>query len=337
MNWNTGYTAMYSLQRVDPISWQDVGPYDLISGGISKSTSKLVESADFTMSETPGECWLRCYLRAKQGEDGARVALFTGLASAPQRSLAGNNVTYKVECYSVLKPIDDILVPRGFFIASGAQGERVAAELLQHGPAPVTYDTPSPTLTEPIIAEDSDTYLSIALKILDVIGWRIRISGRGEIDIIPKPDEESARFDEHENDCIEVNITDTNNWFSAPNCIRAAMKDSYVEVKDTDPASDLSTVSRQANRGGSGEIWTQMSVSSLGEGDTLRMYAERKLKELQSPARKISYTRRFHPDVTVSDKVRLHLPGHGIDDVFTVTSQRITLGYSARVAEEVNA
>jgi hypothetical protein len=33
--------------------------------------------------------------------------------------------------------------------------------------------------------------------------------------------------------------------------------------------------------------------------------------------------------------VRLHLPGHGIDGVFTVSSQKITLGYAASVSEEV--
>jgi hypothetical protein len=37
----------------------------------------------------------------------------------------------------------------------------------------------------------------------------------------------------------------------------------------------------------------------------------------------------------VGDKVRLHLPGHGIDDVFTVSSQKVQLGYGAKVSEGV--
>ncbi len=336
MNWNTGFTSIYELRRVDPVSWQDAGSYDLTAGNISRSNSGLMESADFTMTESPGECWLRVYLKARQGETGDRVALFTGLASSPTRTLNGNAVTYKVDCFSVLKPVDDILTPRGFFIAAGVPGAQAAAELLQVGPAPVTYNSMSPALTEPIVSEDKDSYLTIAQKVLEVIGWRLRIDGRGTIEIIPKATIESVRFDEHENDSIEVNITDTNDWFSTPNCIRVISGDECVEIRDTNVDDKLSVNSRRANRGGSGEIWVQESANSLGENETLQAYAERRLKELQSPARRVSYSRRYHPDVTVSDKVRLHLPGHGIDDVFTIISQKIALGYNAKVDEEVS-
>ena len=336
MNWNHGFLALYELYKVNPTSWQDAESLELISGQISKSEGGLIESADLTLAESPGECWLRVYLKARQGESGERVALFTGLASAPQRNLNGNNVTFKAACYSALKPVEDTLTPRGFFVAAGAKGAEAAAELLSIGPAPVTYDTASPKLTEAIISEDKDTYLTMAQKVLDAIGWRIRINGRGEVEILPKAEEESARFDEYENDSIEVSITDTNDWYGAPNCLRVVSGTDAVEVKDDDPNSALSTTSRQTARGGSGEIWAQESVSSLGDDETLQTYAEKRLKELQGPARKLAYSRRFRPDVTIGDKVRLHLPGHGIEGLFTVTSQRVTLGYGAKVSEEVS-
>jgi len=336
MDWNKGFSALYELRKVDPVSWEDAGSFDLTAGTISRSAGGLIESADLTMTQSPGECWLRVYLKAKQAETGARVALFTGLSSAPTRNLNGNSVTFKVACYSVLKPVEDTLTPRGFFVAAGVQGAQAAADLLSIGPAPVTYAQASPALTESIVSEDKDTYLTMAQKILDAIGWRIRISGRGEVEIIPKAAEESARFDEHENDCIEVSITDTNDWYSAPNCLRVTSGTDAVEVRDDDPESTLSTASRKVARGGSGEIWAQESVSTLGENESLQGYAERRLKELQGPARKVGYSRRFRPDVTIGDKVRLHLPGHGIEGVYTVTSQRVTLGYGARVSEEVS-
>ena len=334
MDWNAGFTATYELRQVDPISFQDTGSFLLISGSISKSGTGLMESADLTLPESPGECILRVYLRARQGESGERVPLFTGLASAPQRSLQGNKVTYKVACYSVLKPVDDILTPRGFFVAAGVQGAAAAAELLGLGPAPILYGT-SPALTEAIISEDKDTYLSMAQRVLDSIGWRIRIDGSGVVSLVPRAEEEAAQFDDNENDCVEVNITDTADWYSAPNCLRVTSGKECVEVRDDDPESQLSTVSRQAMRGGTGEIWVSESASSIGDDETLQSYAERRLKELQGPARKISYTRRYRPDVTVGDKVRLHLPGHGIDDVFTVSSQKVQLGYGAKVSEGV--
>lgn len=336
MDWNNGFTSLYELHRVDPISWRDVGSYDLTGGNISRSDTGLMQSADINVTEGVGECWLRVYLKAKQGESGAREALFTGLASDPSRTLNGNYVTHRIICYSVLKPVDDVLTPRGFFIAAGVSGAEAAAELLRIGPAPVTYNTMSPALKEPIVSEDQDTYLTMAQKVVEAIGWRIRIDGSGAIEIIPKARTESARFDEHENDSIEVNITDTNDWFATPNCIRVISGNECVEFRDDNADDALSTVSRRANRGGSGEIWTQESANSLGDDETLQSYAERRLKELQSPARKVSYARRYNPGVMVGDKVRLHLPGHGIDDVFTVTSQKITLGYGARTEEEVS-
>ena len=336
MNWNTGFTALYEVQRVNPISWRDVGSLDLISGNISRSKGGLIESADLTMTESPGECWVRVYLKAKQGSSGARVALFTGLASAPQRSLNGNNITHKVECYSVLKPIDDVLLPRGYFAQAGAPAAQAAAELLSIGPAPVRYDQMSPSLGTSIVAEDKDSYLSLAQKIVNAIGWSISITGNGEIEITEKPDRVSATFDEHENDCIEVSITDKNDWYSVPNCLRVTFGSDCVVVRDTNISSNLSIPSRQSMRGGTGEIWKQESLSSLADNDTLQGYAERRLKELQAPARKISYSRRFHPDVGIGDKIRLHLPGRGIDDVFVVDSQKITLGYNAKVSEEVS-
>lgn len=335
MDWNLGFSASYELRQVDPISFMDAGSFLLMGGSISRSEGGLMESADLTLREQTGECFLRVYLRARQGESGERVPLFTGLASSPQRALNGTSVTYKTACYSVLKPVDDILTPRGFFVASGTRGAQAAAELLSNGPAPVVYDNTSPALTEAIIAEDKDSYLSMAQKVLDAIGWRIRIDGWGTVHIVPKAEEVSVQFDDQENDSIEVSLTDTADWYSAPNCLRVTNGKDCVEVRDDDPASQLSTVSRQAMRGGTGEIWQQESVSSLGETDTLQSYAERRLRELQGPARKISYTRRFSPDVTIGDKVRLHLPGHGIDDVFTVSSQKVQLGYGAKVTEEV--
>ena len=313
----------------------DTGSLLLIGGSISRSGTGLMESADLTLPESTGECFLRVYLKARQGEDGERVPLFTGLASAPQRTLNGKNVRYKTACYSVLKPVDDILVPRGYFVAAGTKGADAAAELLGNGPAPIVYDDTSPALTETIVAEDKDSCLSVAQKVLDAIGWRIRIDGSGTVQIVPKAEEVSAQFDDQENDSIEVSLTDTYDWYAAPNCLRVTSGKECTEVRDDDPDSPLSTVSRQAMRGGTGEIWSTESVSALGDSDTLQSYAERRLKELQGPARTICYNRRFRPDVTIGDKVRLHLPGHGIDDVFTVTSQKIQLGYGAKVSEEV--
>lgn len=335
MNWTRGFSALYELKKVDPVTWMDTGSFEFTGGSISRTDDNLQESASIQMTTDPGECWLRVYLNAKQEGSGARIALFTGLASTPQRVLDGVRENFQATCYSVLKPADDMMVPCGYYVPSGADGAKIAAQLLGVGPAPVTSEDNSPRLLEPIVAEEMDTNLSIARQIVDSIGWRIRIRGDGSISIEPTAEDVSLKLDPQENDSVELKITDVQDWYAVPNCYRVSTGSLYAVARDDDPDSPLSTVSRKAARGGTGEIWTSESGVSLSDGESLAEYAVRKLKEAQAPARKITYTRRFFPGVLVSDLVSLHYPGVGIDGIFRVSRQTITLGYGAKTQEEV--
>ena len=333
MDYNSGFSAIYELREVDPVSWMDTGSLRLTGGTVTASDSELIESADLKMTERIREGWVRVYLKSRQAGDSARVAIFTGLAMTPQRELDGTRENYSTVCYSVLKPAKDTLTPRGYYAPAGANGAKLAAELLSVGPAPVEYEDFSPSLLEAIVSEDKDTNLSMARKILDAIGWRIRISGDGTIRICPIAAESSARYDAFRNDAIEPKIVDADDWYNCPNCIRIVNGEQYVEVKDND--SNLSVSARKASRGGTGEIWKQESISSIGDGESIAEYALRRLKEAQAHAREIKYSRRFNPDLKISDIVTLHYPRQGIMGDFRIKSQTITLGYGARTDERV--
>lgn len=335
MNWNYGFSALYELKRVNPVSWMDAGPLDFTAGSIKRTDSDLIESAELTMLESPGETWVRVYLKARQESNGARIPLFTGLTSVPEKTGDGTRISYKVDCYSVLKPLEDMLLPRGFYAPAGAIAGKLLKDLLCFGPAPVVVDDDSPAITEAIVAEDSTTYLHMIRMILDAVGWRLRISGDGTIRACAAAAEPSAVFDTFDNDIIEPATKDHQDWFSVPNCIRVVSGERFVEYKDDDPDRNVSTVSRQRNRGGSGEIWMNEASPTLGDNESLAEYAIRKLKDAQAPARTVSYARRFRPDVIVSDIVTLHLPIIGIDGEFRITSQTVELGYGARTSEEV--
>lgn len=337
MEWNSGFSALYELKTVDPVSWMDSGSLQFTGGSVRRSNSELIESADLTMTNRVRECWVRVYLKAKQTGSSAREAIFTGLAMTPQADLDGFRESYKTQCYSVLKPAQDTLTPRGYYVPAGAPGAQLAAELLSVGPAPVTYEENGPTLVDAIVTEDRDTNLSVAQRLVDAIGWRIRINGRGEIHICPRATEASVKYNPFDRDAIEPKITDTDDWYKCPNCIRVVSGDKYVEMKDEDPDSMLSIAARQAARGGTGEIWKQETASSLGDGESLAEYALRKLQEAQAHAREVKYYRRFHPDLTVGDIVSLHYPKQGIDGNFRIVNQTLTLGYAVRTDEKVVA
>ena len=335
MDWNSGFSALYDLNKVDPVSWMDTGSFKLTGGTVNRKDTELIESASLKMTQRVRECWVRVYLKARQGGSSKREAIFTGLAMTPKRDLDGNRESYTTQCFSVLKPAADVLISRGYYVPAGAPGAQIAASLLSVGPAPVSFDMGSPELLEPIIMEDSDSNLSAAQKILGTIGWRIRISGDGRIRLCPAASDPSAKYDAFDRDAIEPKITDSDDWYGCPNCYRVISGDKYIEVRDEDPESSLSISSRKNDRGGTGEIWKQESASSIGGDESLAEYAMRKLKEAQSHAREIKYYRRFNPDLTVSDIVSLHYPGQGIDGNFRVTSQTLTLGYAVRTEERV--
>ena len=337
MDWNRGFSALYELKKVDPVSWYDAGSFDLTGGSIGRSDDDLQESATIMMKESPGECWLRVYLKASQGQTGARIPVFTGLASTPKRDLDGYRESFQATCYSVLKPANDVLVPCGYYVPAGAEGARIAAELLRVGPAPVIVAENSPVLLEPSVAEEFDTNLAVAQKVIASIGWRIRIAGDGIISIEPPAEVESILLDTMDHDSVELQITDTQDWYSVPNCYRVSSGSSYAVARDDDPESPLSTVSRKQTRGGTGEIWEAEGSVTLGSGESLAEYAMRRLKEAQSPVRTVSYTRRFQSDVTVGDLVRMNLPGQKIDGLFRISRQTIEIGHGARTHEEVVA
>ena len=329
MNWNSGFSALYELKRVDPVSWLDAGSFDFVSGSISRNNEGLMQSADLSMTENPGECWIRIYLKANQEGGGARVALFTGLTSTPTRDLDGTRTTFPVEVYSVLKPAADVPVPLGYFAPAGADGAQLVKELLSVGAAPVEVEEDSPTLVDAIVAQNTDSRLDVAWMILNAIGWRMRITGDGVIHVCAPASESSAVFDAFENDVVELSIKDAQDWFSVPNCIRVISGDKSTEYKDSDAIEE-----RRQNRGGSGEVWLNDSSPTLGNKESLAEYAMRKLNEAQMPARSVSYSRRYLPDVYPTDLVQIRLPGVGIDGTFRVTEQSIELGYGASTSED---
>ncbi len=323
MIWSKGFTASYYMTILDASTWRDIDRYEIISGSISRSGGTLMEAADLVVADIParGDVWVRIYLDAQQDGSNAHVPLFTGIMSAPAVNWEGLRKSYKLECYSVLKPAADVLLQRGWYAPAGMNGAMLASRLLS-GIAPVEYDDNAPDLATTIVAEDGESNLTMAQKLISAIGWRIRISGDGHIRICPQASEISETFDALENDCIELAITDNQDWFSCPNVFRAVSDDLMAVARD-----DESIEARGR------EIWMEETNCALNADEGIAEYAVRRLKEEQAPARRLSYNRRFHPDLYIGDMVRIHHPAQKIDGEYEIETQRIELGYGARTAE----
>lgn len=329
MNWSEGFSSRYYAMIVDPITWRDVAELDIISGSVNIEDNMMIESANLEVLnyDSSVERWIRIYLDARQNGSNYHGAIFTGLATSPSISIEGYTVKNSLTCYSVLKPADDILLPKGYYVPSGINGGNMVRDLLESVPAPITIEDDAPILSRTLIAEDGETYLSMATKLLYAMGWRFRIEGDGTIFICSSASDYSAVFDSIDSDSIEMTVNIENDWYSCPNIFRAIAGGITAVARDDSPDSPLSTV----NRGR--EIWMEETSCYLSENETVAEYAERRLREEQMQYYTLSYSRRFHPDVRTSDLIRIHYPAQRIDGIFYVSNQNISLGYGATVSE----
>lgn len=330
VDYSKGYSALCYAERVDPATWRDVGVIRLKGGTIKREATGKRQSADLACVNyhIDVEQWVRVYMDVKQDGAAAHVPLFTGLATSPDDDINGTRVSNSLTCYSVLKPAEDVLLPRGWYAPAGMDGAELVRQLLSVSPAPVVVTDGAPVLSGSIIAEDGESNLSMADRILDAIGWRIRIDGDGTIRVMPPAREPSVRFDPLVNDVIESKIKVSADWYSCPNVFMAVAGDVTGVARDDDPDSPLSV----QNRGR--EVWKRESCT-LSADESVAEYAQRRLRESQRVRQTVSYTRRYIPDVMPGDIVGLNYPEQGLTGNYGAQSQSITLGYGARTAEQI--
>ena len=329
MDWSKGFSASYYLTLVDPVTWRDTERIEITGGSVSRTFSGLRQSADVdcTTFEPDRERWVRVWMDAVQDGDASHEALFTGLTSVSETTLNGSKTTIPLSCYSVLKPCEDVLLDKGYYVFRGESVRQTIGELLSATPAPVVISGTPPELMQTIIAERGENHLSMVNKLLDAIGWRLRIDGDGTIRVGAWDNTPASTFGVW-NDVIEPRVSLKADWFKCPNVFRATSGDLTAIARDDSRNSPLSTV----NRGR--EVWREdTNVKLTDEG--LEQYAQRRLVELQAYAYSVKYTRRYDPAVNVSDVVRLHYPEQNLMNDYAVMRQDIRLGYGCPVSEEV--
>lgn len=323
MDWIKGYSASYYLTVVDPKSWRDLRIVDITGGSISKSNTSLMESAQVELTENLGEAWIRIYLDAKQDDGGGRTPLFTGLLQTPATKWQGNIDTYSAECYSVLKAADDVILQRGWYALAGQNGVALAARLLKATPAPVVIEEEPPLLSTSIVAEDNETCLSMAQRLVTASGWRMKIDGDGTIRLCPLAEEPTLILDTQTNDIVEPSITDAHDLYKAPNVYMAASGDRTYTARDEESIEARGR-----------EIWAVEYNVALNAGESIMSYAIRKLEEKKAAARTVKYQRRYIPGLTPGDIAELRFPRQNIFGDYIITKQNISLGYAATVSEE---
>lgn len=350
MDWSKGYSARYYVSLVDRGTMRDLGTsrldlsenrnkrrIEITGGSITRNLDSLRESASFdcTNYDVTGEQIIRIWLDARQNGDSSHIPLFTGLATSPRKDFNGRKVSNTVECYSVLKIADDILLDRGWYAPAEIDIPSLVKDLLSVIGVSIEISKVSDNkryLTQNIVAESGETRLSMANTLLSIINWRLIIDGYGNIKLEPTPmdvDENTPIFSSTTNDVIELSFFVENDWYDCPNVFRAVMDDLSAEARDEKEDSPLSI----KNRGR--EVWYEETDCYLDDNETLGEYAIRRLDELQRSMTTINYSRRFFPNLYPSDLVTLNFPAQRVQGLYRIESQSIELGYNAKTSEEV--
>lgn len=332
MDWTQGYSAKYYLSILDKDTLRDIDRVEITDGTIKRSLTDLRESADINCSKynSDKEEYIRVWLDTRQDGESSHTPLFTGLATSPTNKYSGRKLKNSVQCYSLLKIAQDVMLPRGWYAPVDANGGKLVKDLLSIVGAPIKMGENSPTLSQAIIAESGENHLSMADRILDAMNWGLKLDGLGAIYLQPISKNPLISIDSNENDIIETEIDIAYDWYSAPNVVRVVLDNDCAIARDDNPNSPLSTVRRGR------EVWVEDTSVQLNTNETLAEYAYMVLKEYQNVATTISYSRRFYPEISPGDVIRINYPTQKIQGNFLITDQSISLGYNATTSEEVH-
>ena len=330
MDWNQGHTATFRLYSVNQSTWGDGDEIEnLVSASVTKDNeSSLIEDASISIDGEPIKGYVRLVLEAKNTSGMAKVNLGTFLVTSPKRSINGVLTTIDLECYSVLKPADDKLLPPGWYFPEGGDPIAGASELLSNCLKCPVEPAESDIRTDQVkVAESNETALSMAKYLLDDTDWFIYIDGRGCVSIKKKPDNIVKMFDAYENDVLMPNITDESDIFDIPNILRVTdSSGNYETIYNNDEQSDTSIEKL------GWEKWSSEQLS-LDYGETLLGKGGERMEELSKTTRKINYSREFDPDVKLNDVALYMLPKQRIVGTFRIISQSLSIENGIKVSE----
>lgn len=331
-NWFQGYTAEWVVRTVDPDTWADNGTVGSVREiSVSRDCTDdvpLLETGSMELdSAAPFEsAWCRVYMVADQGGKES-VAAATLLFERSSSRFEHDTWHGSMQGRSVLQPAADRKMARGAFAAVGTDGAREAGRLLSEcTPAPVVVEG-SFTLAENIVFDLGCSYLQAAWQLLDAAGWCIQIDGDGTVHVLPMPKEPSLELSHANAGLLIPGIDDDYSLVDIPNRYYAVDDGAVAVAVNEDPSSPTSYQAR-------GRWVDEVDESPTPvDGETLELYARRKLAEAATLTHSYTYDREWWPGVTCYSTVRATMEDNGIVGDLRVLKQDLACGMGIVVTE----
>lgn len=337
IDWSAGYSSSWRLFRVDPATWADaeqVGGVTSVrverdGSGDAPTIERGSLSFDVGVGERIATGYYRLALTATQGGATERVDVATLLCESGTGTADRGVVPMDVTGRSVLHPASTEHLTAGSYAPMGYDGARYAAELLRGSiNAPVRVaEGASFTLDQHVVMDAGCSVLAAAWLVLRAGGRVLSIDGRGEVTVLPMPDEPALTLDSAKARLMHAGVTQGVDLSGVPNRYVAVDGTLVATATNDDPTSETSTVAR-------GFVSDVVDRSPKRvNGETLDAYARRRLAELSTVTEVREYSREWWPDVAPFSIVRGSLASVGLDGDMRVMRQSLTCGNGIVVEE----
>lgn len=339
-DWARGYQQRIDFYVVDAESWGDDRLLENVSAASAASDieTRLVESASISADfGTDREAVVRAYLTASQGGVSERVCLGTWLGQTPRRTYHSAFYEVQMDCYGMLKAVDDVRPPYGFSIPAGANCAEQAAAALSHGLAPVVGMESDKVLSRAYVPDPKDTWLDVAMAMADAAGLRVDTDAYGRCVLAPAYGfgVVSWTFRDDDESVLLPDAEDVLDWYGLPNVCELVWTGPPAVVGravNDDPTSAISTASR-----GREVVLRRIDPTELASNPTKETADLLALKELENAScaeRSVTIRHGLCP-VRKGDRVRISWKALGLECEGRVVRQDMELATGIEVASLV--
>ena len=319
VNWSSSMQQDFEYYVVDPGTWKNAKKIEnVISCTINRdSSAETLGSANISVNESLGECYIRIYLVTIQNGVKERHPLGVFLVQTPSSKFDGKVQSISIDAYTPLLELKESPPSIGYYVGKTENIMNAAYEIVRDNVrAPVVQTTCKTRLRSDFVANTDDTWLTFTSDLIANAEYSFALDEMGRILFSPYRDTASLQpvwtYTDDNSSILYPELDTDHDLYGIPNVVEVVYSNGdehyYSRVVNDNSSSPISTVNRER------EIIHRVSNPDLnGELSQVRIdeYAKSLLRELSCLEYTITYTHGYCP-VRLGDCIRLNYARAGL-------------------------
>ena len=254
-DWTKTMQQTFEYYIVDPGSWRDIRKINtVISSSITRDSSlETLGSANITISESIGECYIRIYLITIQNGIREKHSLGTFLVQSPSFSFDGKIKNVTLDAYTPLLELKENPTPLGYSVLKDENiletAYRITREQVR---APVVKPQKDETLNTNFVANINDTWITFIRDLIANADYSLDLDEMGRIFFAPKQDTMSLQpiwtYDDSNSSILYPELSVDRDLYGIPNVVEVIYSNGneyyYGKAVNDDVSSPISTINR---------------------------------------------------------------------------------------------